>query len=69
MGAIIQTLTLATILLIIGLSCTAIGVVGLMWKTARDRRQIENEEKIVTSKKIADSASRQAATSERSLNS
>lgn len=69
MGAIIQTLTLATILLIIGLSCTAIGIVGLIWKTARDRRQIENTEKTLTSKETADSASRQAATSERSLNS
>jgi len=36
-GAIIQMLTLATILLIIGLVCTLIGVAGLIWKAGYDR--------------------------------
>ena len=43
-GAIIQTLTLATILLIIGLVCMLIGVAGLMWKAGYDRRRVEKAE-------------------------
>ncbi|HET9256991.1 MAG TPA: hypothetical protein VFO16_17585 [Pseudonocardiaceae bacterium] len=41
MGAIIQTLTVAVTLLIVGLSCLVIGVAGLMWKTGRDQRRVE----------------------------
>lgn len=41
MGVIVQTLTLAIILLIIGLVCMVIGVAGLVWKTGRDRRRAE----------------------------
>ena len=43
-GAIIQTLTLATILLIIGLVCTLIGMAGLIWRIGYDRRRVEKTE-------------------------
>jgi hypothetical protein len=49
MGAIIQTLTLAIILLIVGLVFTSIGLAGLMWRAGRDRRRIEQAEKAMTS--------------------
>jgi hypothetical protein len=39
MGAIIQTLTLAAILLIIGLVCTTLGIAGLVWRARRDRER------------------------------
>ena len=42
MGSVIQTLTVAISLLIVGLTCIVIGVAGLMWKTGRDRRREEN---------------------------
>jgi steroid 5-alpha reductase family enzyme len=45
MEAIILTLTLAAILLIVGLVCTVMGIVGLIRKTERDRRRIEELEK------------------------
>ncbi len=48
MGAVIQTLTLATILLIIGLVCTTIGIVGLVWKTKRDRDREHYRQSSVT---------------------
>jgi hypothetical protein len=35
---IIQTLTLAVVLLIIGLACVVIGVAGLIWIAGRDSR-------------------------------
>jgi UDP-glucose 6-dehydrogenase len=38
-GAIIQTLTVAVTLLIVGLTCVVIGVTGLMWKAGRDQRR------------------------------
>lgn len=41
MDAILQTMTLAVILLIIGLTCLLIGVSALMWSTGRDRRRID----------------------------
>jgi hypothetical protein len=41
MDPIIQTLTLATILLIIGIICMVLGVVGLLWKAGYDRRRME----------------------------
>jgi alpha-D-ribose 1-methylphosphonate 5-triphosphate synthase subunit PhnG len=48
-GAIIQTLTLAIVLLIIGLACMVVGAVGLMWKAGRDRRQAEKAANASTS--------------------
>jgi hypothetical protein len=41
MDPILQTLTLAIILLIAGIICMVIGVVGLVWKTGYDRRRME----------------------------
>ncbi len=41
MDPIIQTLTVAIILLIIGIICMVLGVVGLAWKTGYDRRRME----------------------------
>ncbi len=41
MESIIETLTLATILLIVGLICVVLGVVGLVWKSGHDRRRME----------------------------
>ena len=41
MDPILQTLTLAIILLIVGIICMVLGVVGLVWKTGYDRRRIE----------------------------
>jgi alpha-D-ribose 1-methylphosphonate 5-triphosphate synthase subunit PhnG len=38
MSTIIQTLTVAVTLLIVGLTCLVIGVAGLMWKAGRDQR-------------------------------
>jgi hypothetical protein len=49
MGAIIQTLTLATILLIIGLACTTIGIAGLMWRSKRDREREHHRQSSITS--------------------
>jgi uncharacterized membrane protein YciS (DUF1049 family) len=69
MGAIIQTLTLAAILLIIGLACLVIGVAGLMWSIRRDKRQIEKNIKAEISSEIADSAFPEPATRETSLKS
>jgi hypothetical protein len=37
-SAIIKTLTLAIVLLIIGLVCVVIGVAGLVWTAGRDSR-------------------------------
>lgn len=37
MEPLIDTLTLATILLIIGLTCTALGLAGLVWATTRTK--------------------------------
>jgi hypothetical protein len=41
MGQIIQTLALAMVLLIVGLSCVVIGVAGLALLARRDRRRID----------------------------
>jgi hypothetical protein len=54
MGAIIQTLTLATILLVIGSVCLVLGVTGLMWSMRRDRRRLEKSGEAVTSGELAD---------------
>lgn len=48
MGPIVQTLTLATILLIIGLTCMVLGITGLMWKAGWDRRKKEKEANALT---------------------
>ncbi len=73
MGAIIQTLTLATILLIIGLVCLLMGVAGLMWSMGRDRQWKEKTRKAQTSDEIRDNVFRQPvnreATQETSLKS
>jgi high-affinity nickel permease len=60
-GPIIQTLTLATILLIIGLVCTLIGMSGLIWKAGYDRRQAENADKALTSGELEEATLRQSA--------
>jgi hypothetical protein len=60
-GAIIQTLTLATILLIIGLVCTLIGMAGLIWKAGYDKRQVEKAEKILRSGELEDATPRRPA--------
>jgi len=60
-GAIIQTLTLATILLIIGLVCTLIGVAGLIWRAGYDRRRVEKAESIVISDELENATRRQSA--------
>jgi hypothetical protein len=41
MDPILQTLTLAIILLIVGIICMVLGVVGLVWKAGYDRRRME----------------------------
>jgi hypothetical protein len=69
MGAIIQTLTLATILLIIGLVCLLMGVAGLLWSIGRDRRRNEKTGKTMPSAELADSVLAQPATREKSLKS
>lgn len=60
-GAIIQTLTLATILLVIGLTCTLVGVAGLIWKAGYDKRQVEKTERVQTSGELEESPLRQSA--------
>jgi hypothetical protein len=69
MGAIIQTMTLAAILLIIGLVCLLIGVAGLLWGIGRDKRRMEKTRAAETSGEIADNVFREPATRERSLKS
>ena len=69
MGAIIQTMTLAAILLIIGLVCLLIGVAGLMWSMRRDRLWKEKTRAAQTSDEIGDNIFRQPATRETSLKS
>lgn len=64
MGAIIQTMTLAAILLIIGLVCLLIGVAGLMWSMRRDRLWKEKTRAAQTSDEIGDNVFRQPATRE-----
>jgi flagellar basal body-associated protein FliL len=59
MGAIIQTLTLATVLLIIGLVCLALGVAGLIWSTGRDRRRAEKSREAARSAELAGSVPHQ----------
>ena len=43
MGAIIQTLTLATVLLMIGVVCLAVGTAGFVWSARRDRERMERQ--------------------------
>ena len=59
-GAIIQTLTLATILLIIGLVCTLIGMAGLIWRAGYDKRQVEEAEKIIMSAELENATPRRS---------
>jgi hypothetical protein len=47
MGSIIQTLALATVLLIVGLSCVVIGIAGLALLGRLDRLRIEKAKKRV----------------------
>lgn len=54
MGQIIQTLALAMVLLIVGLSCVVIGVAGLALLARRDRRRIDKAEKTVRSTEITE---------------
>jgi hypothetical protein len=63
MEAIIQTLTLATILLIIGSGCLVIGIAGLMWIARRDQRRVEKRSE------LAETVRHHDATPEKSLNS
>lgn len=42
-GAIIQTLTLATVLLMIGVICLAVGTAGFVWSARRDRERMERQ--------------------------
>jgi len=49
MEPIIQTLTVAIILLIIGLTCTVIGIAGLAWTTTRNKRRVDQAANAVTS--------------------
>lgn len=69
MGPIIQTLTLAAILLIMGLVFLVIGVAGLMWSIKRDRRQLEKTRKEMTSGELTHSVLPKPAIRERSLKS
>jgi hypothetical protein len=69
MAVIIQTLTLATILLIIGLVFLLVGVAGLIWSTGRDRRQVEKSGETMTSGELAEGVLHQPAIRKRSLNS
>ena len=48
-GPIVQTLTLAIILLVIGLTCMVLGITGLMWKAGWDRRRKEKAANALTS--------------------
>jgi len=61
LGAIIQTLTLATILLIIGLVCMLIGVAGLIWRAGYDKRRVEKAEKVVPSGELEDATVHRSA--------
>lgn len=69
MGAIIQTLTLAIVLLIIGLVCTVLGFSGLVWRTGRDRRRMEQAEKATAAGALADGVVHQSVAREKSLKS
>jgi hypothetical protein len=46
-GAIIQTLTLATVLLMIGVICLAVGTAGFVWSARRDRERMERQARSV----------------------
>lgn len=59
LGAIMQTLTLAIVLLIVGLSCLTIGAAGLIWRAGRDRRLREQAEEESRSRELAVPSSRQ----------
>jgi FtsZ-interacting cell division protein ZipA len=63
MEAIIETLTLATILLIIGSVCLVIGIAGMMWVARRDRQRGEK------SSDLAENLQHHEATPEKSFNS
>lgn len=72
MGPIIQTLTLATILLIIGLVCLLLGVAGLMWSIGRDKQRREKtmeDTAAETFGEIGDNAFHQPSARETSLKS
>lgn len=67
MDPIIQTLTLATILLIIGIICVILGVVGLVWKTGYDRRRMDRARHAAISAQNADELQQQHSYPEQSL--
>jgi FtsZ-interacting cell division protein ZipA len=64
MDPIIQTLTLATILLIIGIICMVLGVVGLVWKAGHDRRRMEKSRNTMTSDANADRLQQESSSDE-----
>ena len=43
MDAIIQTLTLAIVLLIVGLACVVLGIAGLVWMSGRSRKRRDGQ--------------------------
>jgi len=59
MEPIIQTLTLATILLIIGLICMVLGIFGLAWRIGHDKRRIEKTGNVAMLSENTDSLPRQ----------
>jgi len=56
-GPIVQTLTLAIILLVIGLTCMVLGITGLMWKAGWDRRRKEKAANALTSDEFSPTVS------------
>jgi hypothetical protein len=52
-GPIVQTLTLAIILLVIGLTCMVLGITGLMWKAGWDRRRKEKAANALTTGELS----------------
>ncbi|MGH3831422.1 MAG: hypothetical protein ACRDRS_13410 [Pseudonocardiaceae bacterium] len=62
MDSIIQTMTFAVILLIIGLVCLLIGVSALMWSARHDRRRAEKSDEVARSSEPTDDALHQPVT-------
>lgn len=62
MDSIIQTMTFAVILLIIGLVCLLIGVSALMWSARQDRRRAEKSAAAARSSEPVDDSLHQPVT-------
>jgi Na+-transporting methylmalonyl-CoA/oxaloacetate decarboxylase gamma subunit len=62
MDTIIETMTFAVILLIIGLVCLVIGVSALMWSARHDRRQAEKRDETARSGEPIDDTLHQPVT-------